>query len=114
MPETSSIISSTGQNHINKLKTKLNSVSLIRERTMPTERPPLVSEVNANFGDSGCRVVSATDPHGRILGFLDRSRCFFFQIAFQLYSQGSVDRVPDPLLLRKSGCIENRIRTSDH
>jgi hypothetical protein len=24
-------------------------------------------------------VVSATDPHGRILGFLDRSRYYFFQ-----------------------------------
>jgi hypothetical protein len=28
---------------------KLNSVALIRERTMPTERPPLVFEVSANF-----------------------------------------------------------------
>jgi hypothetical protein len=26
------------------------------------------------FADRGCRVVSAKDPHGRILGFLDRSR----------------------------------------
>jgi hypothetical protein len=24
-------------------------------------------------------VVSAEDPHGRIIGFLDRSRYFFFQ-----------------------------------
>jgi hypothetical protein len=24
------------------------------------------------FADRGCRVVSATDPYGRILGFLDR------------------------------------------
>jgi hypothetical protein len=24
------------------------------------------------FADKGCRVVSATDPYGRILGFLDR------------------------------------------
>jgi hypothetical protein len=28
---------------------KLNSVALVRERTMPTERPPLVGEVSANF-----------------------------------------------------------------
>jgi hypothetical protein len=27
------------------LKLKLNSVALVRERTMPTERPPLVGEV---------------------------------------------------------------------
>jgi hypothetical protein len=25
------------------------------------------------FSDRGCRVVSAADPHGRILGFLDRN-----------------------------------------
>jgi hypothetical protein len=29
--------------------TKLNSVTLVRERTIPTERPPLVGEVIANF-----------------------------------------------------------------
>jgi hypothetical protein len=36
-----------------------NSVALVRERTIPTERPLLVGEVSA-------------DPYGRILGFLDR------------------------------------------
>ena len=30
-------------------KTKLNSVALVRERTIPTERPPQVGEVSANF-----------------------------------------------------------------
>jgi hypothetical protein len=28
------------------------------------------------FADQGCHVVSVTDPYGRILGFLDRSRYF--------------------------------------
>jgi len=28
---------------------KKNSVALVRERTIPTERPPLVGEVSANF-----------------------------------------------------------------
>jgi hypothetical protein len=28
------------------------------------------------FADGGCHVVSVTDPYGRILGFLDRSRYF--------------------------------------
>jgi hypothetical protein len=28
---------------------KLNSVVCVRERTIPTERPPLVGEVSANF-----------------------------------------------------------------
>jgi hypothetical protein len=49
----------------------------VRERTIQTERPPLVGEVIANFlADRGCRVVSVTDPYGRILYFLDRSRYF--------------------------------------
>jgi hypothetical protein len=57
-------------------------------------------------------VVSVTDPYGRILGFLDRSRYFFFQIALQLYSRGWVDPVPDPLL-RKSGRAGNRTGTPE-
>jgi hypothetical protein len=49
----------------------------VRERTIPTERPPLVREVIAKFfADRGCYVVSVTDPYGRILGFLDSSRYF--------------------------------------
>jgi hypothetical protein len=28
---------------------KLNSVARVRERILPTERPPLVGKVNANF-----------------------------------------------------------------
>jgi hypothetical protein len=47
----------------------------VHKRTIPTERPPLVSEVSANFlRIEGCHVVSVTNPYGRILGFLDRSR----------------------------------------
>jgi hypothetical protein len=39
------------------------SVALVRERTIPTERPPLVGEVSGNFcGYRGCRMVSAADP----------------------------------------------------
>jgi hypothetical protein len=30
-------------------RTKLNFVALVREQTIPTERPPLVGEVSANF-----------------------------------------------------------------
>jgi hypothetical protein len=54
-------------------KKKLHGLS---ERTIPTERLPLVGEVFAKFADRGCRVVSVTDPYGRILSFLDRSRYF--------------------------------------
>jgi hypothetical protein len=45
------------------------------------------------FADRECHLVSATDPYGRILGFLERSRYFFFQVAPQLYSRGVVDPV---------------------
>jgi hypothetical protein len=73
----------------NIYKQKKNSVALVRERTIPTERPPLIGEVSANFfADRGCRVVNATDLHGRILGFQDPSRYFFFKVAPQLYSRG--------------------------
>jgi hypothetical protein len=57
------------------------------KRTIPNGRPPLIGEDGANFfADRECRVVSATDPDGRILGFIDRSRYYFFQVAPQLYS----------------------------
>jgi hypothetical protein len=48
----------------------------------------LLAKLDPTFANRGCRVVSATYPHGRILGFLDRSRYFFFQVAPQLYSRG--------------------------
>jgi hypothetical protein len=37
----------------------------------------------------GVHVVNAMDPHGHILGCLDRSHYYFFQVAPQLYSRGS-------------------------
>jgi hypothetical protein len=77
-----------------------DDVLIVCERTIPTERPPLVGEVVPTFACRGCRVVSVTDPQGCILGFL---HYYFFQAAPQLYSKGWVDPVPDPLLLRKSG-----------
>jgi hypothetical protein len=36
-------------NNNNNNKLKLNSVTLVRKRTIRTERPPLVGEVSANF-----------------------------------------------------------------
>jgi hypothetical protein len=64
----------------------------------------------STFADKGCHVVSATDPHGRILGFLGRSRYYFFQVAPELYSRGWVVPVPDPLLFRKPDSSGNRTR----
>jgi hypothetical protein len=48
--------------------------------------------------DRVCHVVSVTNPYGSILGFLDRSRYYFFQVAPQYYLRGWVDPVPDLLL----------------
>jgi hypothetical protein len=49
----------------------------VRERTIPTERPPPVVEVIVKYlRIEGCQVVSVTDPYARILRFLDRSRYF--------------------------------------
>jgi hypothetical protein len=60
----------------------------------------------------GRHVVTMMYPLGLNLGFLDRSRYFFFQVAPQLYSRGWVDLVPDPLLLGKSDSAGNRTQTS--
>jgi hypothetical protein len=61
-------------------------MALVRKRIIPTERRRLQAKLVSTFADRECRVVSATDPHGRILAFLDPSRYFFFQVAPQLYS----------------------------
>jgi hypothetical protein len=70
----------------------------------------LSAKLVPTFADRRCHMVSVTVPYGRILGFLDRNRYFFFQVAPQLYSRGWVDPVPDPILLRKSGSEGNRTR----
>jgi hypothetical protein len=79
-------------------KIKLNSMAWVRERTIPTERPPLVGEAIANF--CGRRV-----PRGQRDGslwqysrFSRQEPLLFYQVAPQLYSRGRVDPVPDPLL----------------
>jgi hypothetical protein len=53
-------------------KKKNNSMALVCEQTIPTERPPLVRKLVPIFAYRGCRVVKATYPHGRILDFLDQ------------------------------------------
>jgi hypothetical protein len=41
----------------------------------------MAAKLLATFADRGCHVVSVTDPYGRILGFIDQNRYFFFQVA---------------------------------
>jgi hypothetical protein len=92
-------------------KKNLNSVAVVRKRTIPTEWPPLVGEVSANVcGQRVLRGLAQRIPTAVNLCFLDRSRYFSIQVALQLSSLGWVDTVPDPLLLRKSGRAGNRTR----
>jgi hypothetical protein len=75
---------------------KTNSMVWVRERTIPTERPPLVGEVIANL--YGWRM-----PRGQrdgslrpYSGFSRQEPLLFYQVAPHLYSRGWVDPVPDP------------------
>jgi hypothetical protein len=43
-------------------------------------------------------VVSVTDPYGRILGFLDRSRYFSIKQLLSCIHEAEWTPVPDPLL----------------
>jgi hypothetical protein len=45
-------------------------------------------------------MVTVTDPYSGILGFLDRSCYFFFQVAPQLYSRDSRPTTSHDLLLQ--------------
>jgi hypothetical protein len=90
-------------------------VDLIRERTIPTERPPPVGEVSANFcGYRGVTWSAQRIPTAVNLCFLDlEPLLLLIQVAPPLTSRGSrgwVDPVPDPLLLRKSISAWNRTR----
>jgi hypothetical protein len=69
------------------LKLKTPWPASASELYRPSDRR-LSEKLVPTFVDRVCRVVSVTDSYGRILGFLDRSRYFFFQVAPQLYSRG--------------------------
>jgi hypothetical protein len=49
-----------------------NSVALVRERTIPTERSQLVGEVSANFSYRGVSHDQRGGSLGHYLDFLDR------------------------------------------
>jgi hypothetical protein len=66
----------------------------VRERTIPSDRR-FSAKLVPTFADKVCRAVIATDPYGRILGFLERSRYCFLLVAPQLYSRFCVDPLPD-------------------
>jgi hypothetical protein len=65
---------------------KLITLRGLSPRTNCTDRATAAfsAKVVSAFEDRGCRVFSATDPHGRIRNILDRSRYIFFQVAPEL------------------------------
>jgi hypothetical protein len=65
------------------------------------------------FVDKGCHVVSVTDPYGRILGFIDRSRYFFLQVALQLYSRRRMNPGPALTCWARSGDVMNFLWGTD-
>jgi CBS-domain-containing membrane protein len=56
---------------------------IVRVRTIPTDSR-LLAKLVPTFADKECHAISVTDLYGGILGFLDRSSYFFFQVAPQL------------------------------
>jgi hypothetical protein len=54
----------------------------VSELYRPSNRR-LSAKLVPTFANGGCRMVSPTDKHDRILGFLNRSCYFFFQVAPQ-------------------------------
>jgi hypothetical protein len=65
-----------------------NTLAIVTSELYRPSDHRLSAKLVPTFSNRGCRMVSATDPHGRFLGFLDWSRYFFFQVAPQLYSRG--------------------------
>jgi hypothetical protein len=70
-------------NWLSKERKKTPWLQSASELYLPSDR--LSAKVVPTFADRRCHVVIATDLYCRILGFLDRSRYFFFQAAPQLY-----------------------------
>jgi hypothetical protein len=67
---------------------KSKSVLLKLKKLYIDRRPPLVGEVSDDFSVYRLPLGQRDGRYGRIIGFLDRSRYFFFQVAPQLYSRG--------------------------
>jgi hypothetical protein len=56
----------TNSEQTNKNKTNQSKLYRLNDRRLSAKLVP-------TFADKWCRLVSTTDPYGRILGFLDRN-----------------------------------------
>jgi hypothetical protein len=81
---------------------------LVRQQTIPTERPPFVGEVSAKF--SGYRVSRGqrNEFPRPLIRFSRPEPLLSFQVAPHLSPRGWVDPVPDPLLLKKNSSAGNQ------
>jgi hypothetical protein len=79
------------------IKLKLNSMVWVRERTIPTERPPHVSEVISNFLRIEGATLSAWRISTAVFSVFWTGADTFYQDAPQLYSRAWEGPVPDPL-----------------
>jgi hypothetical protein len=70
------------------------------EQYRPNDRR-LSAKLLPTFSEIGCRVISTTDPYGHVLGFLDQSPYFFFQVAPQLMTTSGF-RLPKILVCNKN------------
>jgi hypothetical protein len=75
------VITCTGKYKKNPWSELLTKLYRPSDRLLALKRVPTLA-------DRRCHVVSATDPYGRILGFLDRSSYIFYQVDPQLCSRG--------------------------
>jgi hypothetical protein len=62
-------------------KLKLHGLSPLANYT-DREARRLLTKLLSTVADRGCHAISVTNPYGRNLGFLDRSRYFLFQVAY--------------------------------
>jgi hypothetical protein len=82
-------------------KIKLNSVAWVHERTIPTERPPLVSEVNDNFW--WIAYFNITNFINTFLRWLlNKSFCLYISYGRAKHSAAGADLEIQPILLRSS------------
>jgi hypothetical protein len=64
-------------------------MAVVRKRTIPTERPPLVGKVSANLlWVEGVAWSAQRIPTAVNLGFLDPRSYFFIEVASQLFLRG--------------------------
>jgi hypothetical protein len=69
-----------------------NSVALVRERTIPTKRPPLVGELSANFCGYRVKRGQRNGSLCRSLGFLDGNDFTILSITGNIYKLQSTFR----------------------